>query len=227
MFSSFPIFKNNNNKSQPPKKVPSGSAGTHDDEAKLRAGPASIWTRKFIFFMALSLLGAAFYKKSLMKGPKAFEEEEPWVMKNLNKVFIYGICGALMMATSLSQAIYHFAGKQKTILLGWTLTLLTLCVVFGGFGTRICDHGALNLMCLAVIFAVFFVARFLVHQFSKLKIKTKNILIFVLVVFVVATPIVLKNSLKWRTGIRGQKIAVSKEFVNISIIITNSILYHF
>lgn len=212
MQSLFSKFRKNKN--QPAKKGPSGDVGTHDDEAKLQTELANIWTPKFIFFMALSTLGAAFYKKSLMKGPVAFEEEEPWVMKNLNKVFIYGICGALMMAAALSQGIYHFAGKQKTVLMGWTLTLLTLCVVFGGFGTKICNHGALNLMCLIIIFLVFFGVRFLIHQISKLNLKAKNVAIFSLVVFLFLTPVVIKNSLKWRSGIRGQKIAVSKDFVN-------------
>ena len=173
-----------------------------------------LWTWDFICCFLLTVVGTAFYKKSLMKGPKVFEQEEPWVMENLNKVFVYGVSGALMISVSLGRAVLTYTGPQKQVLLLWNFALVGLCIITGGFGTKICDHGALNFICLIFIFLISSLFLLLIHVIRRYKIKTKHLLIAIVVFFFVTTPILIMNSIRWRSGIRGQRMAVSSDFVN-------------
>ena len=185
----------------------------HQDEDPKKRHDKDLWTWDFICCLLLTTVGTAFYKRSLMKGPKVFEQEEPWVMKNLNKVFVYGVSGALMISVSLGRAVLTYTGLQKQVLLLWNFALVGLCVFTGGFGTKICDHGALNFICLIFIFLVSSLFWLLAHVIRKYRVKTKHLLVAAAVFFFVTAPIPIINSIKWRSGIRGQRMAVSSDFV--------------
>ena len=170
-----------------------------------------LWTWDFICCFLLTVVGTAFYKKSLMKGPKASGQQEPWVMESLNKMFVYGVSGALMISISLGRAILTYTGLQKRVLLIYNFALVGLCIVTGGFGTKIRNHGALNFICLIFILLISSFFWLLIYLIRRYKIKTKYVII--IAIFVIA-PKPIMNSLKWRSGIRGQRMAVSSDFVN-------------